>query len=167
MWTSAKKPWSCESTFNPLTPSGRVHFQFNPLTPSGRVHFQFNPLTPSGRVHFQFKGCLVYSYCVSNKNSCQQAVETWSDAAFCQTPCSAASDRGLHCLPMSLLWDVRQNLYGLIVVALCFSDCPTHGVSCGFSERYSGIRKWPTVGVRCYHYISSRSCLGKCTLSWW
>ena len=22
-----------------------------------------------------------------------------------QTPCSAASDLGLHCLPMSLLWD--------------------------------------------------------------
>ena len=24
-----------------------------------------------------------------------------------QTPRSAASDLGLHCLPMSLLWDVR------------------------------------------------------------
>ena len=24
-----------------------------------------------------------------------------------QTPCSVASDLGLHCLPMSLLWDAR------------------------------------------------------------
>ena len=28
-----------------------------------------------------------------------------------QTPCSVASDQGVHCLPMSLLWSVRHEWF--------------------------------------------------------
>ena len=59
-----------------------------------------------------------------------------------QTPRSAASDQGLHCLPMSLLWDARlkwvnqhtnknelqllRNLLLELVTVLCFvSFCIT------------------------------------------
>ena len=33
-----------------------------------------------------------------------------------QTPQSAASDLGLHCLPMSLLWDARHKLVKFLTV---------------------------------------------------
>ena len=58
-----------------------------------------------GPVHFQFEGCLVsFDHCqvllpVVSANS----VDTD------QTPRSAASDLGLHCLPMSHLWDARHK----------------------------------------------------------
>ena len=29
-------------------------------------------------------------------------------------PCSAASDLGLHCLPMSLLWDTRHKWVNVV-----------------------------------------------------
>ena len=35
-----------------------------------------------------------------------------------QTPRSAASDLGLHCLPMSLLWDARHKWVELLYSAL-------------------------------------------------
>ena len=38
----------------------------------------------------------------------------WSDTLFCgvwSTPCSVASDRGLFCLPMSLLWDATIYVF--------------------------------------------------------
>ena len=34
-----------------------------------------------------------------------------------QTPRSAASDLGLHCLPMSILWDARRNYKWVKLVA--------------------------------------------------
>ena len=36
-----------------------------------------------------------------------------------QTPRSAASDQGLHCLPMSLLWDAKHKL--VIIIPFLFS----------------------------------------------
>ena len=33
-----------------------------------------------------------------------------------KTPCSVASDLGLHCLPMSLLWDARLKWVKFVTV---------------------------------------------------
>ena len=60
-----------------------------------------------GQVHFLYKWCLLsfYYYHVFIENSELNANSADPD----QTPHSVASDLGLHCLPMSLLWDVRYN----------------------------------------------------------
>ena len=74
----------------------------------------FNPHLPSGPIHSyqldesisNFRGYLVYFfifYLIFNRNSCKQTVCVDPD----QMPHSAASDLGLHCLPMSQKWDTR------------------------------------------------------------
>ena len=40
-----------------------------------------------------------------------------------QTSRSAASDQGLHCLPMSLLWDVGINGLNLVTAMLLLWMC--------------------------------------------
>ena len=41
-----------------------------------------------------------------------------------QTPRCAASDLGLHCLPMSLLWDTL-GINGLTIMIVCTNCCAT------------------------------------------
>ena len=54
-------------------------------------------------------GVLFHFYSISNRSSCWQKVKTLirHHILQCQTPRSAASDLGLHCLPMSKKWDAR------------------------------------------------------------
>ena len=64
-------------------------------------------LLPSlfGPVHFKYKGCLV-----SFSSPCfiEIPVLNANSVAPDQTPRSAASDLGINCLPVSLLWDARH-----------------------------------------------------------
>ena len=50
-----------------------------------------------------------------------------------QTPRSAASDLGLHCLPITLLWISRQQLVKLDLKDLCERNCVYQHSLSGYS----------------------------------
>ena len=59
----------------------------------------------SGQFHFPFKECLVYFSVASF--IMEILVLNANSVDIDQTPHSTASDQGLHCLSMSLLWNAR------------------------------------------------------------
>ena len=79
----------------------------NPYMLSGLAYLNFGP------VHFQFKGVksvfivtMFYRNLVFNANSVDPD----------QMPHSAASDLGLHCLSVSLLWDAWHRWVKLVLL---------------------------------------------------
>ena len=73
---------------------------FNPFMPSGlSYHTSLDRSIPNSRVSSYFLLLWFIEIPVINTNIVD------SD----QTPRSAASDRGLHCLPMSLFWEARHK----------------------------------------------------------
>ena len=74
----------------------------------------FNPFMPSGIFYllsldrfFLYKGCLVTFYYYNTFLEISELNANSEDPY--QTPLSVASDLGLHCLPMSLIWDARHT----------------------------------------------------------
>ena len=60
-----------------------------------------------GQVHFQIKWCLVCFLVLSL--IIEIVVLTANNVDPDRTPRSVASDLGLHCLPMSFLWDASHK----------------------------------------------------------
>ena len=58
-----------------------------------------------GRVYFLYKGCLISFYYYHVVLEISELITNVEDPD--QTPRVAASEPGLHCLPMSLLWKAR------------------------------------------------------------
>ena len=82
--------------------------QFNPHLPNGLSHsYQLDESICHLRgVWYTFFIFILFLIEIPVSKHCW----LWSDAAFCgvdQTPRSAASDLGLHCLLMSQKWDAR------------------------------------------------------------
>ena len=68
-----------------------------------------------GRVHFLYKGSLLLSCFVEISKLNANSVDPD------QISHSVASDLGLHCLPMSLLWDARLKWVKYLTHATCLN----------------------------------------------
>ena len=93
-------------------------YSFNPFVPNGIVYHNFLDRPISKRRHvwsFLVLLCFI-EIPVFNANSIDPD----------QTPPSAASDRGLHCLPMSLLWDARLMVKWVKLMSRTCTDLPVH-----------------------------------------
>ena len=84
-----------------------------------------------GLFHFRYKGVwLVFNNIIFIEIPVFNANSVDPD----QTPRSVASDLGLHCLPMSLLWDARLKWVTIVQVIHVFHFLWDHWAHCGIFE---------------------------------